>query len=198
MGLLGGLAGAFFATSIGGLHLLGLEGWRFAFHVVAGISIAAGLTVLAIGRDPRRKVGQKAAQLAFDHMGQLKQAEDPLESSRQYQLSSDVHRDSCSGRPGVASGNQSHCFTLGTDCTLLRRRMRQVWRMFFRCPDRQSACWATAEAASCADWTQRRDQTEEPRESEHVAGAGRSVCQPGKLSGLEGQELRVRLGRPRT
>ncbi|KAK9835393.1 hypothetical protein WJX81_006954 [Elliptochloris bilobata] len=52
---LGGLAGGFFATSIGGLHPLGLEGWRFAFHVVAGISVAAGLTVLAIARDPRRK-----------------------------------------------------------------------------------------------------------------------------------------------
>ena len=90
MGVLGGLAGAFFATSIGGLHLLGLEGWRFAFHVVAGISIAAGLTVLAIGRDPRRKVGQSAAQLAFGHTVQLRQADDPLESSRQYHLSSDV------------------------------------------------------------------------------------------------------------
>ena len=52
----GGLAGGFFATSIGGLHPLGLEGWRFAFHVVAGISIGAGLVVLAIARDPRCKV----------------------------------------------------------------------------------------------------------------------------------------------
>ena len=52
----GGLAGGFFATSVGGLRPLGLEGWRFAFHVVAGISIGAGLVVLAIARDPRRKV----------------------------------------------------------------------------------------------------------------------------------------------
>ena len=51
----GGLAGGFFATAVGGLHLLGLEGWRFAFHVVAGISIVAGLVVLAIARDPRKK-----------------------------------------------------------------------------------------------------------------------------------------------
>lgn len=80
MGLLGGLAGAFFATSIGGMHVLGLEGWRFAFHVVAGISIAAGLTVLAIGRDPRHKVRQSAAQLAVGHILQSRQAEDQLES----------------------------------------------------------------------------------------------------------------------
>ena len=55
-GAAGGLAGGFFATSVGGLRPLGMEGWRFAFHVVAGISIGAGLVVLAIARDPRRKV----------------------------------------------------------------------------------------------------------------------------------------------
>ena len=65
-GTAGGLAGGFFATSVGGLRPLGLEGWRFAFHVVAGISIGAGLVVLAIARDPRRKARacSRAARLA--------------------------------------------------------------------------------------------------------------------------------------
>ena len=31
---LGGMAGAFYATNVGATTLFGIEGWRFAFHLV--------------------------------------------------------------------------------------------------------------------------------------------------------------------
>lgn len=52
-GALGALLGALYATNVGHLHPLGVEGWRFAFLTVAVASWAiAGLTLL-LAVDPR-------------------------------------------------------------------------------------------------------------------------------------------------
>lgn len=50
----GGMAGAFFATSVGAQRPLGVEGWRFAFFTVAGISVFSGIVTLAFASDPRK------------------------------------------------------------------------------------------------------------------------------------------------
>jgi MFS family permease len=50
---LGGMAGAFYATNVGGTQLLGMEGWRFAFHAVAAVSLATSLFVYKLAVDPR-------------------------------------------------------------------------------------------------------------------------------------------------
>ena len=52
-GALGALIGALFATNVGGLRPLGLEGWRFAFGAVALASWAIGAATLLLGVDPR-------------------------------------------------------------------------------------------------------------------------------------------------
>ena len=39
----GGMAGGFFATSIGDKHPFGIEGWRFAFFLIASVSIFTGI-----------------------------------------------------------------------------------------------------------------------------------------------------------
>jgi MFS family permease len=41
-GALGGMAGGVFATNLGGRLVWGLEGWRFAFHCIAAVSILTG------------------------------------------------------------------------------------------------------------------------------------------------------------
>jgi len=50
---LGGMAGGFFATNIGGKSIMGLEGWRVAFHIIAGVSVATGFLVIRFAHDPR-------------------------------------------------------------------------------------------------------------------------------------------------
>ena len=62
---LGGMAGAFFATSIGGNRPFGIEGWRFAFFTVAGISVLSGILTVLIASDPR-KVGLSALLQGWD------------------------------------------------------------------------------------------------------------------------------------
>lgn len=52
-GTLGALVGALYATNIGHLRPLGVEGWRFAFGTVALASWAIGALALALGVDPR-------------------------------------------------------------------------------------------------------------------------------------------------
>ncbi|CAL8463252.1 g2786 [Coccomyxa elongata] len=51
---LGGMAGGFFATSIGSQRPYGVEGWRFAFFVIAGISVMTGFLTLFMAADPRK------------------------------------------------------------------------------------------------------------------------------------------------
>lgn len=50
----GGMAGGFFATSIGNQRPLGIEGWRFAFLVIAAVSVCTGILTLLMASDPRR------------------------------------------------------------------------------------------------------------------------------------------------
>lgn len=52
----GGMAGGFFATNIGGTVVLGIEGWRCAFHFVALVSVSTSLLVMWLAVDPRSKV----------------------------------------------------------------------------------------------------------------------------------------------
>lgn len=49
------MAGGFFATNLGGMQILGLEGWRCAFHLVAIVSIITSILVMWLAVDPRRK-----------------------------------------------------------------------------------------------------------------------------------------------
>lgn len=53
-GALGGMAGALYATNIGSHRVLGLEGWRFAFLSLAGVSAAAGTANLLLTEDPQK------------------------------------------------------------------------------------------------------------------------------------------------
>ena len=50
----GGMAGGFFATSVGNGHPLGVEGWRFAFFLIASVSVFTGILTLLMASDPRR------------------------------------------------------------------------------------------------------------------------------------------------
>ncbi|CAL5221985.1 g4269 [Coccomyxa viridis] len=57
---LGSMAGGFFATSISGKMPAGIEGWRFAFFVIAAIAVAAAVVTLGLGVDPRLTVRSSA------------------------------------------------------------------------------------------------------------------------------------------
>lgn len=59
-GRAGGMAGAFFATNISHYSPYGMEGWRFAFHVVAALSVFLALLLRMFARDPRKKVNALA------------------------------------------------------------------------------------------------------------------------------------------
>lgn len=47
------MLGAVFATNMAGYHILGMEGWRFAFRVVAAAAITIGVASIVFVRDPR-------------------------------------------------------------------------------------------------------------------------------------------------
>lgn len=53
VGAVGALLGALFATNIGPLRPLGMDGWRFAFVCVALVSWAIGALTAMLGVDPR-------------------------------------------------------------------------------------------------------------------------------------------------
>lgn len=53
---LGGLLGAYVATNFGGHVILGMEGWRVVFHVVALASFLSGILVKVFARDPRERM----------------------------------------------------------------------------------------------------------------------------------------------
>lgn len=53
VGAVGALLGTLFATNIAHLHVLGLEGWRFAFLAVALLSWIIGGATWIFGADPR-------------------------------------------------------------------------------------------------------------------------------------------------
>jgi predicted MFS family arabinose efflux permease len=48
------MAGGFFATSIGAQEPFGVDGWRFAFFTIAGISVCTGFLTLIMASDPRK------------------------------------------------------------------------------------------------------------------------------------------------
>ena len=49
------MAGGFYTTTVGGMKVLGIEGWRAAFVVVSLLSVATGLLTLIFADDPRSK-----------------------------------------------------------------------------------------------------------------------------------------------
>ena len=47
------MVGGFFATNIGSTMPFGMEGWRFAFHLMAAVSIVTSALVFYVATDPR-------------------------------------------------------------------------------------------------------------------------------------------------
>lgn len=47
------MIGTLYATNIGGTHILGLAGWRFAFLSIAVFSALIGVASWLFARDPR-------------------------------------------------------------------------------------------------------------------------------------------------
>lgn len=75
---LGGMAGALFATNVGGKSVLGVEGWRCAFHAVAAVSLGTAWLVRRYAVDPSygdgssgKKDGKKEG--SYLKMGELSQ-----------------------------------------------------------------------------------------------------------------------------
>lgn len=60
----GGLIGGFFATNLGRSTILGVEGWRCAFHLVALVSIITSVLTMWLAVDPRRKLAVSPLSLA--------------------------------------------------------------------------------------------------------------------------------------
>lgn len=80
---LGAMAGALFATNVGGIMPFGIEGWRFAFHAVAAVSLATAYLVRRYAIDPRRPLGnQKDDRYNDQKDGGNKQEGPHLEGSR--------------------------------------------------------------------------------------------------------------------
>ena len=53
VGSLGSMVGVLFATNMGGYIFFGIEGWRMAFHGVAGFSVLMGVAIWVLAVDPR-------------------------------------------------------------------------------------------------------------------------------------------------
>ena len=47
------MVGGFFATNIGSMTPFGMEGWRFAFHLMAAVSLLTSGLVFYVATDPR-------------------------------------------------------------------------------------------------------------------------------------------------
>ncbi|WIA28672.1 hypothetical protein OEZ86_011208 [Tetradesmus obliquus] len=65
---LGGMLGGVFATNMGGLRPLGIDGWRAAFHCIALLSLIVGGLALLFASDPRRR-GLPRRSLQQKHAG---------------------------------------------------------------------------------------------------------------------------------
>eukprot|EP00210_Caulerpa_lentillifera_P003604 g3439.t1 len=50
---IGVVAGGMFATNVGHVSPLGIDGWRLALHIVAGVSLITGVLIKKLGKDPR-------------------------------------------------------------------------------------------------------------------------------------------------
>eukprot|EP00882_Tetradesmus_deserticola_P015619 GHRQ01016644.1.p1 GENE.GHRQ01016644.1~~GHRQ01016644.1.p1 ORF type:complete len:356 (+),score=119.42 GHRQ01016644.1:332-1399(+) len=53
VGNMGAMLSSVYATNIAGMHILGMQGWRFAFLSVAVVSALTGLALWLMARDPR-------------------------------------------------------------------------------------------------------------------------------------------------
>ncbi|EIE19976.1 MFS general substrate transporter [Coccomyxa subellipsoidea C-169] len=73
---LGGMAGGFFATNLGGMQILGLEGWRCAFHLVAALSIVTSVLVMWLAVDPRRKIAGMISPMNLGDGSKLRLTDD--------------------------------------------------------------------------------------------------------------------------
>jgi MFS family permease len=51
----GGMVGAFYATNISGYQPFGIQGWRFAFQFMAGLSIVTSVLLYLYAKDPREQ-----------------------------------------------------------------------------------------------------------------------------------------------
>jgi hypothetical protein len=49
----GGMLGGFFATNVGSTRPLGMEGWRFSFHLMAALALVTVYLLLRWAVDPR-------------------------------------------------------------------------------------------------------------------------------------------------
>ncbi|GAB4823909.1 hypothetical protein N2152v2_010955 [Parachlorella kessleri] len=58
-GAVGGFLGALYATNIGGLQVMGIEGWRFAFLTVAAASWLIGVLTWLLAVDPRYTLDER-------------------------------------------------------------------------------------------------------------------------------------------
>ena len=65
------MAGGFFATSVGNGHVLGVEGWRFAFFLIASVSVFTGILTLLMASDPRRVSPKLLNPLPWCHASAL-------------------------------------------------------------------------------------------------------------------------------
>lgn len=55
VGNVGGILGGFCAIGLAGVpEIVGVSGWRFAFHLIATVSAATGLLVYLFAVDPRQ------------------------------------------------------------------------------------------------------------------------------------------------
>ena len=63
----GGMIGGFFATNIGSMQPFGIEGWRFAFHLMAAVSLITSALVYYLATEPRptAKVGLPVCTLVY-------------------------------------------------------------------------------------------------------------------------------------
>ena len=62
-GNLGGLSGALLATELASTDVLGLAGWRAAFHIVALASLLVAVALLLFARDPQQRVNASGPPL---------------------------------------------------------------------------------------------------------------------------------------
>ena len=64
----GGMVGGFFATNIGSTMPFGMDGWRFAFHLMAAVSLLTSGLVYYIATDPRPSAKVGHASLGLDQV----------------------------------------------------------------------------------------------------------------------------------
>jgi hypothetical protein len=145
---LGGMAGAFYATNVGGTRLLGMEGWRFAFHAVAAVSLATSLFVYKLAVDPRHLYHHpsvRAQHLARGGSGgggssSGRQTEGPLTAGPAPAAGADVESQKAGGPLRVAALLSARRQILRDVASVLRVRSFQILVLQVCCPPPAGAC----------------------------------------------------------